>query len=712
MSIDRIKTIASLSMTEGDEQQARELIARLLDQGNLTPFEKAVTDSLCIRFGLYPYVRDELSSLDIRESLAIEMHRPRPEGDREASKNDSPPSNSMTLHAGQMEIFNRLMDGENVILSAPTSFGKSAIIGPLIQSMKWNNIVIIVPTIALIDETRRRLEANASNYRFVTSYTSETKLRNVYVLTQERFLEFRESPKVDLFIIDEFYKLSNGGTDDPRRAMLNIAWDRLYRTGAQYYLIGPNIEGLSAELPETILKSFTQSHFRPVAVDIEDRSSCKSPLEDLILFLRSLQHQPIQPTLIYSRTPKTARELAGNLALSAAGRPSDLALQVADWLKENYSTHWSLPYSLEKGIGIHSGPMPRAVQRLMIRLFNERHIPVLVCTSTLIEGANTAARNVIIFDGVLNRKPLDFFTFSNIQGRAGRMFQHYVGKVISYSPPPASSETIVDIPITSQSSEVSSSELLQLDSSRLRDDHRERVREIQSDLTLPSDVLKNNVGIDPSLQIATAKAMEALSGREKSLLSWAGLPTSEQKDFTLTFAFRNVLRSSARAGMNPAMLLSKIRACETHARDFNSLVMSQMGHKWKGQTNDDLVEHMLNFRRNWLEFTVPSMLRVLQSIQNSVLHIRHGYAKANYEVFTQIIESSFLPPVIKKLDEFGLPEPVALKLLSFASQEDDPRAFLHALGRFRRDPALIARTTPLERWIIDDALAGIGFNRQ
>ena len=56
-------------------------------------------------------------------------------------------------------------------------------------------------------------------------------------------------------------------------------------------------------------------------------------------------------------------------------------------------------------------------------------LPILICTSTLIEGVNTAAKSVLIYDKAIANRNYDFFTFSNIRGRAGRLGQHHVGKV-------------------------------------------------------------------------------------------------------------------------------------------------------------------------------------------------------------------------------------------------------------------------------------------
>jgi replicative superfamily II helicase len=164
------------------------------------------------------------------------------------------PEEDLVFHRIQAEVYRRLLDGENVVLSAPTSFGKSLVIDALISSGNYRNIVVVVPTIALIDETRRRLSRFSPEYKLITHVSQPLADRNLLLLTQERVLDLAELPDVDLFVIDEFYKLSpdrDGGLD--RTYLLNQAFQRLYRTGAQFYFLGPNIQALKAGIPDDFL---------------------------------------------------------------------------------------------------------------------------------------------------------------------------------------------------------------------------------------------------------------------------------------------------------------------------------------------------------------------------------------------------------------------------------------------------------------------------
>ena len=143
----------------------------------------------------------------------------------------------------QWEVCRALLDGNNVMLSAPTSFGKSLIVDALIATQRFRTIVLIVPTIALIDETRRRLARFRARYKIITHASQRPARRNLLVLTQERFLELEQVRYVELFVIDEFYKL-HPEVDAQRSLTLNHALYRRLKHGAQFYMTAPSIQGI------------------------------------------------------------------------------------------------------------------------------------------------------------------------------------------------------------------------------------------------------------------------------------------------------------------------------------------------------------------------------------------------------------------------------------------------------------------------------------
>jgi len=115
----------------------------LIDKGSIK--DPAITDaiySLCREAGLFPYLSKE--EIDWRDRVAFEFFR-------------GPAETSYVFHREQWHAFQYLKSGRSLILSAPTSFGKSILIEAYIAQRRPFCVVVVVPTIALLDQFRRRL---------------------------------------------------------------------------------------------------------------------------------------------------------------------------------------------------------------------------------------------------------------------------------------------------------------------------------------------------------------------------------------------------------------------------------------------------------------------------------------------------------------------------------------------------------------------------
>jgi replicative superfamily II helicase len=120
---------------------------------------------------------------------------------------------------------------------------------------------------------------------------------------------------------------------------------------------------------------------------------------------------------------------------------------MSEWIDENFGEGWELRKAVASGVGVHHGRIPRSLASQFVRMFNNGALPILICTSTLIEGVNTAAKSVLIYDKQIARKDYDFFTFSNIRGRAGRLGQHHAGSVYLFHAPPEEQTVEVEPPL-------------------------------------------------------------------------------------------------------------------------------------------------------------------------------------------------------------------------------------------------------------------------
>lgn len=697
MTDDAFEELRSISLellgSEG-ETAARSRFIRFLDSDRASDELVTVVDSLAIRIGLFPYVSPNVTQLGPSDALALAYHSPRALHRR-----------GFTFHAEQQRVYERLMDGESVILSAPTSFGKSAVVDALILARRWSNIVLIVPTIALIDETRRRVAGLRSGYTIVSHPVQSRSDRNVYVLTQERFLELDPAPEVGLFVIDEFYKLGNGDGVDQRRAALNIAWRQLKATGAQFYLIGPNVASIDEAVEPAIKDLLVVSDFNTVVVDVEDRSHIPEDarLSDLKNFLDS---EANGPSLVFVSAPSRAVAAARELASGAA---DPFVLEMSAWLKEHYDPEWAVAVALEGGVGTHTGPMPRSIQRAMVRLFSMRKIDVLVCTTTLIEGVNTVARNVVILDKHIDRKPIDFFTFSNIRGRAGRMLKHFVGRVIAYNEPPAREESMIDLPIESQSVAASLAMLVQLADEDLTDESVERLRDVTNQSDLDLAVIRKNKGVDPERQVNAARYLRQAPRSSFDRLSWTGVPNYEEMLETIQVGYDHLLEGKERRGANPKSLVSRMWAVRNASGSIPEMVERQWEWRHPGQTRSDVVDDVLSFQRNWMGFTIPSLLRTVNSIQSAVAADRPGARRGNYEYALREIESLYLPPFIADLEEYGLPVPIALKLHELGLRGETIEQVTLKLADMAVDQQVLANLSVVERWFLSDVASGLGY---
>lgn len=99
-------------------------------------------------------------------------------------------------------------------------------------------------------------------------------------------------------------------------------------------------------------------------------------------------------------------------------------------MESRYGSDWIVVKALKNRIGIHHGLVPKYVQKEIIHLFNIGILYVLISTTTITEGVNTSAKNIIITSGKKGHKDLKKFDAQNIAGRAGRFLYHYKGRII------------------------------------------------------------------------------------------------------------------------------------------------------------------------------------------------------------------------------------------------------------------------------------------
>jgi hypothetical protein len=373
-----------------------------------------------------------------------------------------------------------------------------------------------------------------------------------------------------------------------------------------------------------------------------------------------------------------------------------LALAV-EWVGSEYHPDWRVAQALGIGVGVHHGRLPRALAHLIVKLFNEEQLRFLVCTSTLIEGVNTAAKNVIVFDRTVGNTPYDFFTFNNIRGRVGRMFKHFVGNAYLFHEPPNQELPFVDVPVLTQGEDTPTSLLMQIEEPDLTTRSRDRLEPYLHNPAISANTLRANAGVDLDAQVDVAERLHSASTDRATAIGWTGLPTYDQLRQTCELVW--VL-----AGPNPRtdsalssnQLTFRMWRLQTARGDIHRLISDAL----QDSDPNDAVEGMLDFMRYWPGHHFPRLLAALQRIEEEVFPI-HGHRPGNYAFYNSRVEQLFLPRFAAALEEYGLPSQVAMKVPGLLRDADSLDVVLE---RLRQTPN-VASLTHFEQQLLAEAVA-------
>lgn len=663
LSADGFALLGELAAVVNEDPEGgigRELAVRALEHASVLGGDRAILNALLRQTGLFPYM--DMGTMGASDALAVELHRP-------------PGLDEVVFHSAQAAAYRRLRAGDDLVLMAPTSFGKSLLIDALIAADHLGRVLIIVPTIALIDETRARLQQRfGSNRRIVTHASQTFDDRTIGVMTQERALELTRGapPELDLLVVDEFYKL-DPRMDPERSELLNAAFDRLRRHARQVFLLGPNVGGVPRVLPADFRPHVLATDVRTVAVDVEriDVPAAQRP-HRLLEILRENDG----PTLIYCRAPAGCRRVAKLLLehRSASGAPG--LHEAARWLRENVHPDWSLPDWLEAGIGVHHARLPRWLAQHQVQAFNDGTLDVLICTSTLIEGVNTAAKNVVIYENRVGDNNLDLFTFNNISGRSGRMWRHFVGRVFHFHPKPRGPLPEVDVPVLTQPDDAPAGLLLELPPDERTSISEQRVAAILNQDLLSAETLRANIGIPPDRQLALAARLDEDPAFYEAELAWTGPPRKGQLRSVAELIVTHLMAIKGKhhgvaSASQLAARLDRLRA----EPQVSGLVADELERDFAADA-DEAVESTMQFLRTWAQFEFPRQLRALERIATEVL-ARKGRHVGDLGAFASATERVFLPPNVQTLDEYGVPPQVAERLFPNGNANLD--ALLNAL---------------------------------
>lgn len=184
-----------------------------------------------------------------------------------------------------------------------------------------------------------------------------------------------------------------------------------------------------------IQKSYKESELKKGIIDGVKIDFTKSKINKTRKLVNLLSALKDDETIVYC----SSKYLAEDYALKCS--KNNIYPKVIDeWFDEfkqhivNRFTHledrWCLGHTLEKRIGIHHGTIPKYIQKEIIKQFNRGLIKCIFSTTTITEGVNTSAKNMIIIHHKKGEKQLKKFDVLNIMGRAGRFNKYFSGRVI------------------------------------------------------------------------------------------------------------------------------------------------------------------------------------------------------------------------------------------------------------------------------------------
>lgn len=352
----------------------------------------------------------------------------------------------ISLHPEQLNILSKIEKNDALIISAPTSFGKTFCIFEYIARFRPDNIVLIVPTLALVEEYYKKIikkyRDSFVKYKIYTNI-SEEKIydftrKNIFILTHDRVVQesvIAKLEKIDFLVIDEVYKLETDKTDD-RVLVLNMAYYYLAKKAAKYVLLAPFIKEI-LDYDELEKKPvFYRSDYSPVVNNIvqkkiisdEERfTKCQEIIENLVG----------EKTLIYFATVTGKYGMYTYIDLVIANEPEvdSMPEEVSafiQWASEEIHDEWCVITALKHGYLLHNGQIPVGTRIFQINQYGEQlGFDKMLCTSTLLEGVNTTAENIVIVQPARKYAKegecFSSFDFFNLVGRTGRLNEHLIG---------------------------------------------------------------------------------------------------------------------------------------------------------------------------------------------------------------------------------------------------------------------------------------------
>lgn len=423
------------------------------------PKIKVIINSIFIKIGNFPAIRMIDENNKIYEDTEIKLERILKQTYQET------PDGKYVFTDSQYKVFENIIASNHYSFSGPTSFGKSFIMEEFIQYIieKRNgvdNIAILVPTRALINQVKNQLKININNSKYkIITYPEipdmyiNAENKYIFIFTPERLISYlckktQANPNIDYMFIDEAQKIIS--SKDNRSPLYYHAILLAQRKSIKLYFASPNISNADIFLQlfeksreeNTVVKEVSVSQNR-IYIDLIDKKCVGfSDFGDVIeiagtnieneksVYKVIKQIGNYSKNIIYCNSIKDTMNNAVEFSKIMDKQEDDEIDELIKLIKESIHDEYFLIDCLKRKVAFHFGRLPQRIREEIERLFKKGTIDYVFCTSTLLEGVNLPAKNIFILSNSIGQSKLTDIDFWNLAGRAGRLKYELMGNVI------------------------------------------------------------------------------------------------------------------------------------------------------------------------------------------------------------------------------------------------------------------------------------------
>lgn len=613
-----------------------------------------------------------------------------------------------TLTKEQFELYYDIIENKRVVVSAPKSFGKSRIFKELLLNSDYKNVAIIIPTLALLSETFASIksEESLSHLNIITNTKQEfIDGSNVVIFTPERmntYLDVYKELKFDFFVMDEVYKIFN--EEDERSHVFTDCLYHMKDRSPNFYLIGPYFDKFSERFLQETNSHFVQYKVNIVQQRVYDITDIK--VGDEFIFeggsiikrvtpeinLRNLLKTLPDQSLIYTYRKDTCESRAKQLAKVLPDSKKEWCTELIDYISENISSKWSLISFLKKGCSFHHAGIPKYIQIEIVDAFNKGLIKNLFCTTTLIEGVNTAAKNVVITSSKKGTADLTGFDIKNIKGRAGRFGKHFVGNVFLLDTVPEDTN-LPCIDFSYYDNENLTPEAnISIKKKDLTEKQKLQRKNIELELNkekIPLHIIRKNKFVSIERQLDLAKRLKDKKLRQNILFS-GNLPKKEQLGEILDLIFENLFNEQERTSRS--FTKGKlIRLTKYYV--YKSPSIKELIKEWTDSKNPDTkIRNTFTLLASYFEFALPKYLATFEALFN---HINSSQISLTYLI--TVLEFGYADDHCIALKEAGVPQSLISKVERWFKGCEDIEQIRR---RLRMNPGLLDALSVFEQTMI------------